>query len=83
MKPKDKEEFSWTGMFISIGISFILFSLFIKLIDGTSSHSSVFFKIAMVSLVCWVIAYIYEILTKPEEPTGRTAHMHKRELTRH
>jgi hypothetical protein len=59
MKPKDPTGFSWSGLFIVTAISFFLFSGFIKLINGSSIHSSMFFKIGMVSLVLCVLSYIF------------------------
>jgi hypothetical protein len=67
MKRQKEKEFSWVGLFMITAISFCLFSLFLKMIDGSPTHSALFFKIGIGSLVCWFFVYISKTVRKPVE----------------
>ena len=67
MKPKQELKFSWPGLFITTAISFALFTVFLKVIGESSVYTGLFVKIAIVSLICWPIAYAYETISRPDE----------------
>jgi len=67
IKPREELKFSWPGLFITTAVCFSLFALFLRLIDGYSSHVGLFFKIAIVSLICWPISYALDTINNPTE----------------
>jgi FtsH-binding integral membrane protein len=58
MKTKQDPEFSWNMLFIVTAISFLAFSGFIKLIDGSPEHAGFFLKIGVASLVLFIVSLI-------------------------
>jgi Na+/melibiose symporter-like transporter len=66
MNAEEKEmiEFSWTGMFAVTGFCFFLFSLFMKVIDG--SNGSLFFFVGLISMGFALVSYLNKWMTKKE-----------------
>ncbi|MBL7742216.1 MAG: hypothetical protein JNN00_01970 [Chitinophagaceae bacterium] len=58
MTPKDDSRFSVPLLFLVTGGSFIIFSLALKLLDGQTSHISLFIKIGIAMLALGLISYI-------------------------
>ena len=67
IKPKQELKISWHNLFIATAISFSMFAICLKLIGDSSWYISLFFKISVVSLICWPIAYACETISKPVE----------------
>lgn len=61
---KEMMKFSWSGLFFVTSICSFLFSLFLKLIDGT--HISLFVKIGCITLVLAVFSVVNDILKQKE-----------------
>ena len=58
---EDKEnEFSWAGLFIVTGLSFLVFSFVLKLLHG--EHIVWFIKIALASIIIGGICYLYKLV---------------------
>jgi hypothetical protein len=53
---KDINAFSWPTLFIVTGISFFLFFLILKLVEG--QHKSFFLYTGAISFVCGLLAWI-------------------------
>ena len=64
MKTKGDPEFSWVLLFAVTSGSFFIFSLLIKLLEGSSDHVSLFFKTGIVSLGLTIIVTISGMLAK-------------------
>lgn len=50
MEEREKNEFSWTGLFLVTGLCFILFNGLLKLLDGTHMPLFVWVGIACIGL---------------------------------
>jgi hypothetical protein len=58
MAEKDPEDISWAIRFIIISISFFIFSLLIKLLNGTPDNISLFIKIGFISIGLSVLCIV-------------------------
>lgn len=69
MEERENNEFSWTALFLVTGISFIAFSIILKLLDG--SHVSLFQKIGLGMVALGALAFLNkttgrkEVIEKP------------------
>ncbi|MBL7739515.1 MAG: hypothetical protein JNK14_09865 [Chitinophagaceae bacterium] len=63
MMSKEDNRFSFPLLFLVTGSSFILFSLAIKLLDGQSSHISLFIKVGIGTLALSLISFIGSMVT--------------------
>ncbi len=66
MEEKELNEFSWSTLFLVTGVSLILFSFILKLLDG--SHSRLMLLCGSVSLGLFALACVFSILRKPDLP---------------
>jgi len=66
VRPKLEFKISWHNLFIATAVSFSLFAIFLKLI-GEAGPIGLFFKISVVCLICWPVAYAFETISKPAE----------------
>lgn len=69
MEDKDLNEFSWQTLFFVTGISFVLFSLVLKFLDGV--HSVPLLWIGAVSLTIGAVVWIIDIVTRTPVPKKR------------
>jgi hypothetical protein len=65
MKQKESTEFSWTLLFIVTASSFLIFSLCLKLLDGSFSQAGMFFKIGLITAaLCIINGISYIVVTR-------------------
>jgi len=66
LKERDADNFSWTLLFVVTSASFLCFSGLIKLLDGSSSHVSLFFKIGVAASLLAFISFIKDLAVRTE-----------------
>jgi hypothetical protein len=71
MKKNETTQFSWPGLFIVTSFCFFVFSGLIKLINGSSTHSTLFFKTGIASFVLYALAYVADLSIKREAKKKR------------
>ena len=71
MEDRGSNEFSWQTLFFVTGISFVLFSLVLKILDGTHSVPMLWISAVSLSLgtVTWVIDIVYKTTSRKKENT--------------
>jgi hypothetical protein len=64
MEQRETTQFSWIWLFVITAVSFFMFSGFVKVLNGSSAHAALFFKIGIVALVLGAIAFINSFFMK-------------------
>ena len=76
MEEREKNEFSWTGLFLVTGLCFIFFNGLLKLLDG--SNMPVFSWVGIACLLLGTINGIGSLMIKTGGKKNKTISSHNR-----
>jgi hypothetical protein len=74
MEEREKNEFSWTGLFLVTGLCFIFFNGLIKLMDG--SNMPVFSRVGIACLLLGALNGIGNRMIKTDRKKNKTVPSH-------